>query len=101
MATKSTKLRNEKRKSMSARQYEIRKALREKRLDPKASDEDRLAAQNLLQKLPRNGSATRVRVRCVLTGRGRGVYRKFGLCRNQFRDLALLGRIPGVTKASW
>ena len=101
MATLSTKLRNEKRKGMAARQYEIRKALRAKTLDTKASDEDRTAAQNLLQKLSRNGATNRVRSRCVVTGRGRGVYRKFGLCRNQFRDLALMGRIPGVTKASW
>ena len=54
-----------------------------------------------LQKLPRNSSPTRVRSRCLITGRGKGVYRKFGLCRNMFRLLALEGKIPGMRKASW
>lgn len=54
-----------------------------------------------LQRLPRNSSPSRLRNRCFVTGRGRGVYRKFGLCRNVFRQMALDGKIPGVTKASW
>ena len=54
-----------------------------------------------LQKLPRNSSPVRLHNRCTLTGRPRGYYRKFGLCRNQFRALALEGKIPGVRKASW
>ncbi len=54
-----------------------------------------------LQKLPRNSSPSRVRNRCILTGRGRGVYKKYGLCRNVFRQLALEGKIPGIRKASW
>jgi len=54
-----------------------------------------------LQKLPRNSSPTRVRNRCLITGRGKGVYRKFGLCRNMLRLLALEGKIPGMRKASW
>lgn len=54
-----------------------------------------------LQKLPRNSSPSRVRNRCNITGRGRGVYKKFGLCRNMFRQLALEGKIPGIRKASW
>ena len=54
-----------------------------------------------LQKLPRNSSEVRLRRRCLMTGRGRGVYRKFGLCRNMFRQLALEGKIPGVRKSSW
>ncbi len=54
-----------------------------------------------LQRLPRNSSPVRVRSRCMVTGRGRGVLRKFGLCRNVFRQLALEGKIPGVRKASW
>jgi small subunit ribosomal protein S14 len=54
-----------------------------------------------LQKLPRNSSPTRVRNRCSQTGRGRGVYSKFGLCRNVLRQLALEGKIPGIRKASW
>lgn len=54
-----------------------------------------------LQKLPRNSSVVRLHNRCSMTGRPRGYYRKFGLCRNQFRALALEGKIPGVRKASW
>jgi len=54
-----------------------------------------------LQKLPKNSSKVRVRNRCQLTGRPRGFMRQFGICRNQFRELALEGRIPGVKKASW
>ncbi len=54
-----------------------------------------------LQKLPKNSSKVRVRNRCQLTGRPRGYMRQFGLCRNQFRELALNGKIPGVKKASW
>jgi len=54
-----------------------------------------------LHKLPKNSSKVRVRNRCQLTGRPRGFMRQFGICRNQFRELALEGRIPGVKKASW
>jgi small subunit ribosomal protein S14 len=54
-----------------------------------------------LQKLPRNSSKIRMRNRCKLSGRPRGYIRQFGLCRNQFREMALFGKIPGVTKASW
>lgn len=54
-----------------------------------------------LQKLPRNSSKTRMRNRCKLTGRSRGYMRQFGVSRNTFREMALNGKIPGVTKASW
>jgi len=54
-----------------------------------------------LQKLPRNSAKVRMRNRCKLSGRPRGYIRQFGLCRNQFREMALFGKIPGVTKASW
>jgi small subunit ribosomal protein S14 len=54
-----------------------------------------------LQKLPRNSARVRVQSRCSMTGRARGVYRKFGLARNMFRQLALEGKIPGVRKSSW
>jgi small subunit ribosomal protein S14 len=54
-----------------------------------------------LQKLPRDASPVRLRNRCALTGRPRGYMRKFGVCRNMFRDLALFGKISGVRKASW
>jgi small subunit ribosomal protein S14 len=64
-------------------------------------DEDRFAARQKLQKLPRNSSPVRVRNRCSLTGRPRGVYSKFGLGRSKLRDFAMSGNIPGITKASW
>ena len=54
-----------------------------------------------LQKLPRNASPVRLKNRCKLTGRPKGYMRDFGLCRNQFRELASMGKIPGVTKSSW
>lgn len=65
------------------------------------SDEERYSARMKLQMLPRNASPVRVRNRCMLTGRPRGVYRKFGLGRSKLRDIAMRGEIPGMTKASW
>ncbi|QKX01599.1 30S ribosomal protein S14 [Wolbachia endosymbiont of Cruorifilaria tuberocauda] len=63
---------------------------------------ERFAAQNkLIKELPRDSSKVRIRNRCVLTGRPRGVYRKFGLCRIVLRNLCAFGKIPGVTKSSW
>jgi small subunit ribosomal protein S14 len=67
----------------------------------RASDEDKDAARAKLQALPRNASPVRLRNRCALTGRPRGVYRKFGLGRNKLRDIAMRGEIPGMIKASW
>ena len=69
--------------------------------DQKLSPEDRYEARLKLQKLPRDASPVRLRNRCALTGRPRGVYRKFGLGRGKLRDLAMRGEIPGVIKASW
>ncbi|NQW85240.1 MAG: 30S ribosomal protein S14 [Alcaligenaceae bacterium] len=65
------------------------------------SDEDRYEARLKLQQLPRNASPTRQRNRCAITGRSRGVFRKFGLGRMKLRELAMKGEIPGMTKASW
>ena len=65
------------------------------------SDEDRYAARLKFQLLPRNSSPVRLRNRCSLTGRPRGVYRKFGLARTKVREFAMRGEIPGVIKASW
>jgi len=67
----------------------------------KASDEDRAEARDKLQRLPRNSSPVRLRNRCALTGRPRGVYSKFGLARSKLREIAMRGEIPGITKASW
>jgi small subunit ribosomal protein S14 len=67
----------------------------------KLSSEERYEARLKLQKLPRNASPVRLRNRCALTGRPRGVFRKFGLARGKLRDIAMRGEIPGVIKASW
>lgn len=69
--------------------------------DSKASIEDRREARQQLQKLPRNASPVRLRNRCAMTGRPRGVFSKFGIARNKLRDLMMRGEVPGVTKASW
>ena len=69
--------------------------------DQKLSPEERQVARQKLAKLPRNSSAVRLRTRCVVTGRPRAVYRKFMLSRIAFRELAHLGLLPGVHKASW
>ena len=69
--------------------------------DLKRSDEERAEARVRLQQLPRDSSAVRLRNRCKLTGRPRGIFRKFGLGRNKLREIAMRGEIPGVTKASW
>ena len=69
--------------------------------DSSKSDEDRYEARLKLQQLPRNVSPTRQRNRCAITGRSRGVFRKFGLGRMKLRELAMKGEIPGMTKASW
>jgi small subunit ribosomal protein S14 len=67
----------------------------------KLSDEERMAARLKLQSLPRDSAPTRQRNRCALTGRPRGVFRKFGLGRMKLRDIAMRGEVPGMTKASW
>ena len=69
--------------------------------DQNASDEERFAARLQFQQLPRNASPVRLVNRCSITGRGRGVYRKFGLGRIKLRELAFKGEVPGMVKASW
>jgi small subunit ribosomal protein S14 len=66
-----------------------------------ASEEEKGQAREKLQKLPRDSSPVRLRNRCALTGRPRGVFKKFGLARGKLREIALRGEIPGVIKASW
>lgn len=92
---------NNKRKDLGKRYFKHREELRAKSIDPKLSEEERQAARVKLQKLPRDTSSIRAITRCEITGRPRGNYRKFGLCRIKFRELALDGKLPGVTKASW
>ena len=101
MAKLAVKLREKKRR-MTVEKFKARRAaLFEVLHDARASDEDKDAARAKLQKLPRDASPSRLRNRCALTGRPRGVYRKFGLGRNKLRELALRGEVPGIIKASW
>jgi len=69
--------------------------------DTSKSDEERYEARLKLQQLPRNANPTRMRNRCVITGRPRGVFSKFGLTRHKLREMAMRGEVPGMTKASW
>ncbi|MEK7845200.1 MAG: 30S ribosomal protein S14, partial [Pseudomonadota bacterium] len=69
--------------------------------DRTLSEDDRFDSRIKLQKLPRDSSPVRLRNRCTLTGRPRGVYSKFGLGRSKLRDIAMSGKIPGIIKASW
>ena len=78
-----------------------RKVLKSKIKDKKISLEERIIYQNILNDLPRNGSAIRHRNRCEITGRPRGNYRKFGLSRIKLRELSMSGDLPGVVKSSW
>ncbi|PTD95414.1 30S ribosomal protein S14 [Pseudothauera lacus] len=93
--------REEKRRKLVAKFAAKRAALVAQINDSKLSEEERMAARLQLQQLPRNANPTRTRNRCSLTGRPRGVYRKFGLCRNKLREIAFRGEVPGMTKASW
>lgn len=101
MAKLSVVLREKKRRLTVAKFKVRRQVLLDVIRSSKASDEDRDAARAKLQKLPRNASPSRLRNRCALTGRPRGVYRKFGLGRIKLRALAMRGEVPGVIKASW
>jgi small subunit ribosomal protein S14 len=89
MAKESVKARQRKREAVVARYAAKREALKA------AGDYEGL------NKLPRNASPVRLKNRCKLTGRPKGYMRDFGICRNQFREMALMGKIPGVTKSSW
>jgi small subunit ribosomal protein S14 len=93
--------REKKRRKTVAKFAARRAALLETINDVKRSDEDRQEAREKLQQLPRDASPVRLRNRCKLTGRPRGVFRKFGLARNKLREIALRGEIPGLIKASW
>ena len=89
MARKSLIAREEKRQRLVAKYAELRKQLKEE------------GRWEELDKLPRNSNPVRLHNRCQLTGRPKGYMRKFGLCRVKFREMALDGKIPGVTKSSW
>ncbi len=93
--------RNKKRIALVAKFSAKRAELKAILSSPTTGDEEFFAAQKKLQKLPRNSAKERVRNRCSLSGRPRAYNRKFGVSRITFRELALAGKIPGVTKSSW
>ncbi|MEX0672200.1 MAG: 30S ribosomal protein S14 [Candidatus Babeliales bacterium] len=101
MAKKSWIEKGERRQELTKRHAANRRALTQVVKDPEASWEDKLEAQRRIEKLPRDSSATRIRLRCRLTGRSRSYMRAFGLSRMIFRELALEGKLPGVKKTSW
>jgi len=101
MAKTSVVEREKKRGRIQAKYATKRKNLKAIINDRGASDDDRWEAQIKLQKLPRDASPFRKRRRCAITGRPRGVYRKFGLARTKLREAAMRGDVPGLVKASW
>ncbi len=101
MAKRNMINREIKRSKLAARLGKKRLALKEIVSSHKASNEEKLAAAVSLQKLPRDSSKSRGRNRCKMTGRSRGVYRKFGLSRHKLREAAMRGEVPGLKKASW
>ena len=101
MAKTSQVNRNLMRERMAKRDKAKRGTLKAIVMDRTLPVEDRFEATIKLAQLPRNGAKVRVRLRCAITGRSRGNYRKFKLCRIALRDMASAGQIPGMTKASW
>jgi small subunit ribosomal protein S14 len=99
---KTNMIERDKRRVLIAKKYAtVRLKLKETIRTPKSSPEERAAAQAKLQSLPRDASPTRQRSRCAITGRSRGVYRKFGLARSKIREVFSRGEIPGLAKSSW
>jgi small subunit ribosomal protein S14 len=99
---KTSMVEREKRRAKTVKKYAAKRAqLKEQIRNPRTSPEARATAQAKLQALPRDSSATRQRNRCAITGRSRGVYRKFGLSRVKIREITNRGEIPGLSKASW
>ena len=93
--------RNKKRKLLTEKFAAKRAELKAILANPSTTDDEFYSAQKKLQKLPRNSAKERIRNRCSLSGRPRGFKRKYGVSRLTFRELALAGKIPGVTKSSW
>ncbi len=101
MAKESMKAREAKRARTVAKYADKRAKLKAIISSPDSSDDERWEAQVAFQKLPRDASPSRQRLRCQITGRPHGVYRKFGLSRMQLREAAMRGDVPGLKKASW
>jgi len=99
---KTSMVEREKRRAGIVKKYAAKRAqLKEIIRSPRSSPEQRVAAQAKLQSQPRDASPSRGRKRCAITGRSRGVYRKFGLSRVKIREVVNRGEVPGVSKASW
>ena len=101
MAKQSSIQKNLKRKNIVKKFYNKRQGLKEKIMKKDLTIEERFKIQSKLNELPKDSSKIRVRNRCKLTGRTRGVYRKFGLSRIKLRELSMSGPLPGVIKSSW
>lgn len=101
MGTNSKMAQNEYRRVLIARHAARRAALKAQAIDPALTPDERAAAGQALQALPRNSSPVRLKNRCKVTGRPRAYLRKFEVSRLVFRERALRGEIPGVTKSSW
>jgi small subunit ribosomal protein S14 len=101
LAKTSQVLRDNRRKKLIRKFAVKRAALRKILKDPEASIDDKLDAQALFAKLPRNSCPTRLNRRCEISGRSRSYYQKFSISRIALRDLALRGQLPGVRKSSW
>ena len=101
MAKLSSVEKQKRRERMVKQKWEKRQQLKAIVIDLTKSEEDRLAAQISLNKLPKNSSPVRLRNRCQFTGRARGYLRKFKMSRLCFREMANKGLLPGVVKASW
>jgi len=101
MATKSSIAKQKRRERLVKLKWDKRQQLKQTILDMNKSEEERQAAVDTLNKMPKNSSRVRLRNRCQFTGRSRGNLRKFKLSRLCFREMALQGLIPGIFKASW
>ena len=101
MAKQSSIQKNLKRKNIVKKFNNKRQSLKKKIMAKDLTLEERFKIQSKLNELPRDSSKIRVRNRCKLTGRARGVYRKFGLSRIKIRELSMSGALPGVAKSSW
>ena len=101
MAKQSSIQKNNNRKRIVEKFSKKRQNLKKKIMQKDLSMEERFKIQSKLNDLPRNSSKIRVRNRCEITGRTRGVYRKFGLSRIKIRELSMAGSLPGVVKSSW
>jgi small subunit ribosomal protein S14 len=101
MAKTSSVEKNKRRRKLVEQYAAKRQRLKDICNDLKRPAEERFAARIKLAEMPRNSAKVRIRNRCELTGRARGYYRKLKLCRNQLREMANQGRVPGMVKSSW